>query len=160
MKIEKGNDPNNLEIIITRDFSAPRELVFDAFTVPSMVQSWQVGETGHSMPTCEIDLRVGGKWRFIWRLPDGSKMGAGGKYVEIKRPERVVHTELFDEDWTGGESLVAMYFTETSRGTRLMMIIRYATTAARDAALKSPMAEGMEAGYLRLDDIINTHRVS
>lgn len=155
MKIEKGNDPDNLEIIITRDFSAPREMVFDAFTVPEMVQKWQVGPEGHTMPICEIDLQVGGKWRFVWSLPDGKKMGAGGQYRVIKRPELIVHSELFDEDWTGGESLVTMNFTETSNGTQLVMTIRYASTEARDGALKSPMSEGMEAGYQRLDSVLN-----
>ena len=154
MKIEKGNDPDSLEIIITRDFSAPRELVFDAFTVPEMVQQWQLGQEGHTMPTCEIDLQVGGKWRFVWGFPDGSTMGAGGQYREIRRPERVVHSELFDEDWTGGESLVTMSFTETPNGTQLVMTIRYASTEARDGALNSQMSEGMEAGYQRLDSIL------
>ena len=113
MKIEKGDDPNNLEIVITRDFNAPREMVFDACTTPSAINKWQVGPEGHTMPVCEIDLRVGGKWRFVWRMPDGSEMGAGGVYQEVNRPVRIVHTELFDEDWTGSESVVSSEFKDT-----------------------------------------------
>lgn len=126
MKIEKGNDTENLEIIITRDFNAPRELVFDACVTPDAIQIWQVGPEGHTMPVCEVDFRVGGKWRFVWVMPDGSEMGAGGEYREIDRPFKIVHTELFDEDWTGGESVVTSEFHEIATGTRLVMTIRYA----------------------------------
>ncbi len=155
MKIEKGDDPNNLEIVITRDFNAPREMVFDACTTPSAINKWQVGTEGHTMPVCEIDLRVGGKWRFVWRMPDGSEMGAGGVYQEVNRPVRIVHSELFDEDWTGGESVVTSEFKDTPFGTTLVMTIKYASTEARDGALTSPMSEGMEAGYRKLDSFLS-----
>ncbi len=151
MEIRKGEAASDRDIVISRRFGARRELVFDAFTVPEMVQQWMLGPPGHTMPVCEIDLKVGGAWRYVWRLPDGSEMAAGGRYVEIIRPERIVHTELFDEDWTGGETLVTTLFSEVEGVTQITMTIRYASTEARDAALNSPMSEGMESGYQRLD---------
>lgn len=72
MKISKGADASNRVLVITRRFNAPRELVFDAFTQPASVKQWMLGPPGHSMPICEIDLRVGGLWRYVWRLEDES----------------------------------------------------------------------------------------
>lgn len=154
MKINKGTDPTGREIVIVRDFDAPRTLVFNAFTDPKMVQQWMLGQPGHTMPVCEIDLQVGGTWRYVWRFPDGTEMGVGGSYRKIERAKRTVHTEQFDEDWTDGETIVTTEFADHEGGTRMTMTIRYASTAARDAAFDSPMAEGIEAGYQRLDAVL------
>jgi uncharacterized protein YndB with AHSA1/START domain len=104
--------PGDREVVVTRVFDAPRELVFDAFTKPELVKRWLLGPPGISMPVCDIDLRVGGRFRYVWRLPNGNDMGMGGVFREIVRPERLVHTELFDEDWTGGETLTTTTFAE------------------------------------------------
>jgi len=88
----------NREIVMTRDFDGPRALVFDALTKPALVQRWLLGPSGWSMPVCEIDLQVGGRFRFVWRHRDGREMGMGGVYREVAPPERLIHTELFDED--------------------------------------------------------------
>ena len=99
------NNPGNLklttrgdrEIVITRAFDAPRKLVFDALTKPELIKQWLLGPDGWSMPVCEIDLKVGGKYRYVWRRDkDGTEMGMGGVYREIVAPERVVATEKFD----------------------------------------------------------------
>src|SRR5687768_6077484 len=91
------------EIVITRSFDAPRGLVFDAFTKPELVKQWLLGPDGWSMPVCEIDLKVGGAYRYVWRRDaDGSEMGMGGVYREIVPNERIVATEKFDQAWYPG----------------------------------------------------------
>src|SRR5881628_2069514 len=88
--------PTDRQILIARDFKAPRQLVFDAFTKPELVRRWLLGPSGWSMPVCEIDLRVGGKYRYVWRNDsDGTEMGMGGVYCDIVVPERLVTTERF-----------------------------------------------------------------
>src|SRR2546430_10512054 len=96
------------ELVMTRVFDAPCQLVFDAHTKPELVKRWLLGPPGWSMPVCEIDLRVGGKYRFVWRHDrNGTEMGMGGVYREIKAPERIVSTEKFDEAWDPGEGVGA-----------------------------------------------------
>ncbi len=148
--------PSDREIRITRVFKAPRHMVFDAHTKPELVRRWLFGPEGWSFTVCEIDLRVGGKYRFVWRNVDGEEMGMGGTYREVVRPERLVTTELFDEDWTGGETVNATVLTEHEGGTLLTSTILYSSKEARDGALQSGMDEGMEAGYARLDAIFLT----
>jgi uncharacterized protein YndB with AHSA1/START domain len=129
-------------------------MVFDAHTNPDLVQRWLLGPPGWTMPVCEIDLRVGGKYRYVWQNADGRQMGVRGTFTEIARPSRIVITQLFDEDWTGGETIVITEFVEQNGKTRLTTTIRYASREVRDAALKTGMAKGMEAGYERLDDLL------
>jgi uncharacterized protein YndB with AHSA1/START domain len=89
--------PSDREILITRDFNAPRALVFDCMSKPELVRRWLLGPPGWTMPVCEIDHRVGGRYRYVWRnQTDGREMGMGGVYREIVPPEKVVQTELFD----------------------------------------------------------------
>ena len=143
--------PGDREIVITREFDAPRDLVFDAMSKADLLKRWFSGPPGWSLAVCEVDFRVGGRYRYVWRAPDGSEMGMGGVYREIVRPERIVHTELFDQDWTGGETVGTAVFAESAGRTTLTTTVVYATREARDGALKSGMAEGMEAGYQSLD---------
>jgi uncharacterized protein YndB with AHSA1/START domain len=158
--------PNRLEIaasgerdaVVTRTFDAPRQLLWDCHTKPDLMKRWLYGPDGWSLPECDIDLRVGGRYRYLWRHRDGREMAMGGVFRELVAPARIVHTELFDEDWTGGETTVTTTFTERAGKTTLHMIIHYASAAARDAALATPMADGMEAGYQRLDAIFATAR--
>jgi uncharacterized protein YndB with AHSA1/START domain len=146
--------PTDREIVMTRDFNAPRHLVFDAHTKPELVRRWLFGPEGWSFTVCDIDLRVGGKYRFEWRNDDGREMGMGGTYREVVRPERLISTELFDEDWTGGETLNTMVLTEREGRITLTTTALYSSREARDGALQSGMDEGMEAGYRRLDSIL------
>src|SRR5882724_8242512 len=92
--------PSDREIVMTRDFSAPPHLVFDAYTKPELLKKWLLGPPGWTMPVCEIDLRVDGRYRYVWRNSDGTEMGMGGVFREIVQPGRGVCTQLFDEDWT------------------------------------------------------------
>lgn len=150
----KVTTPSERAIEMTRVFDAPRGLVFDAWTKPELVQRWLLGPPGWTMPVCEIDLRVGGRYRFVWRGPDGTEMGMGGEYREIARPERIVTTELFDQDWTGGETVGTLLLVERDGKTTVTNTILYSSQEARDAALKTGMAEGVAAGYDRLDDLL------
>jgi len=145
--------PTDREIVMTRVFNAPRKLVFDAWTKPELVKRWLLGPPGWTMPVCEIDLRVGGKYRFEWLGQDGTVMGMGGVYREIVIPERIVNTQLFDQDWTGGETLGTLLFVERDGKTTLTNKVLYSSREARDGALKTDMAEGVEAGYARLDEM-------
>lgn len=150
----KVSTPGDREILITRSFDAPRTLVFDCHSKPEFVRRWLLGPPGWTMPVCEIDFRVGGRYRYVWRHGDGREMGMGGEFRDIARPERIVHTELFDQDWTGGETLATTVFTETGGKTHMAITIVYASRQARDGALKSGMTDGMEAGYARLDVLL------
>jgi uncharacterized protein YndB with AHSA1/START domain len=142
-------------IMITRVFDAPRALVFDAYTKPDLVKRWLLGPPGWTMPICEIDLKVGGRFRYVWRNDvKGTDMGVGGAYREIAPPERIVHTELFDEDWTGGETLVTTLFTEQRGKTTVTMTVLYVSSEARDAALGTGMTKGMAQSYDRLDELL------
>ena len=85
--------PSDLEIEVTRVVDAPRELVFDAWTKPEHITHWMLGPDGWTMPVCEIDLRVGGAWHFVWRRADGGEMEMRGEYREVAPPERLVSTE-------------------------------------------------------------------
>src|SRR5260370_18258160 len=97
--------PSDRELVMTREFAAARGMVFDALTKPELVQRWLLGPPGWTMPVCEIDLRVGGKYRYVWRNAEGREMGMGGTFTEMVRPSRLVATESYDDHWTGGETL-------------------------------------------------------
>ena len=148
--------PNALEAVITRSFNAPRARVWDCHTRPELVARWLLGPVGWSMPVCEIDLRVGGAFRYVWRHEKGREMGMGGTFLEVVPPERLVQTELFDEDWTGGETIVTQIFTERDGVTTLTMTTRYSSERARDAALATGMTGGMETSYARLDAMLSS----
>ena len=141
------------QIEILRAFAAPPEAVFRAFTSPEMVTRW-MGVPDWPMTRCEMDLRVGGAIRYEFTGPEGQIMGVSGTFTEIDPPRRLVHSELFDEDWTGGEVTVETVFTAAGPGTETRMVLTYSSTEARDSVLASPMAEGMETGYARLDALL------
>jgi uncharacterized protein YndB with AHSA1/START domain len=146
--------PSDREVMITREFDAPRELVFDCHTKPELVRRWLLGPPGWTMPVCDIELKVGGRYRYVWRGPNGEEMGMGGTFREIVRPERLASTELFDEDWTGGETQVRTEFSERGGRTTSTVTVVYASKEAREGALATGMTDGMEAGYQRLDELL------
>ena len=135
------------EVRATRLFDAPRATVFTALTTPHLLKRWMHGPDGWRLEVCEVDLRVGGALRYVWRKADGREMGMSGTFVEIAAPERIVHTERFDEDWTGGETVVTSELREHHGSTTLTVTIRFSSPAARDAAMTTGFAGGMEAGY-------------
>ena len=143
------------EIVMTRTLNAPRPLVFDAFTKPELVKRWLLGPDGWSMPVCEIDLRVGGSYRYVWRRDrDGTEMGMGGVYREIVAPERIVSTEKFDESWYPGEAVGTLVLVEQGGKTTVTQTVLYESRDARDGVLKSPMESGVAAGYDRLEKLL------
>ncbi len=140
------------EIVVTRVFDASRRLVFEAYTKPELIMKWLLGPDGWSMPICEIDLREGGKYRYVWRNDaDGREMGIGGVYREVVPPERIVATEVFDEAWYPGEAMDTIVLVEKAGQTTLTQTILYNSRETRDAVLKSPMQTGMAASYDRLE---------
>ena len=151
----KLTTPSDREIAMTRVFDAPRQLVFDAHTKPDLVRQWLLGPPGWSMPVCEMDVRVGGKYRWVWRHDrNGTEMGMGGVYREIVVPERLVTTERFDEAWYPGEALNTLVLVEKGGRTTLTQTMRYESREARDAVLKSGMEKGVAASYDRLADLL------
>ena len=143
------------EIVMTRVFDAPRRLVFEALTKPELVKQWLLGPPGWTMPVCEIDLRVGGAYRYVWRRDsDGTQMGMGGVYREIVAPERLVATERFDEAWYPGEAVGTLVLVEQGGKTTLTQTELHQSREARDAVLKSGMEQGVAASYDRLEQLL------
>jgi uncharacterized protein YndB with AHSA1/START domain len=149
--------PSEREIAMTRVFNAPKRLVFDALTKPELVKQWLLGPPGWSMPVCEIDLRVGGAYRFVWRNDAGGKevnMGISGAFREIVVPERFVATEKFDDAWYEGEAITTNQLVEDGGKTTLTLTILYESREIRDRVLKTPMEEGVGASYDRLAALV------
>ena len=154
--------PDEREIVLRREFDAPRTLVFDAFTRAELVRRWLLGPPGHEMPVCEMDLRPGGAYRYVWRnVETGSEMTSYGEFREIVPPARIVHTERFEMTGMeqvdmGDESIITTVFTEDAGTTTVTMTCRYPSRDVRDGVLASGMAEGVEASYARLDELLTT----
>ncbi|XDD52151.1 SRPBCC family protein [Leptospira sp. WS92.C1] len=148
------------EIIMSREFNAGRSLVYDAFTKPELLKRWLLGPDGWSLDVCEIDLKVGGKFRYVWHHKDGRSMGMGGEYRELQTPEKIVNTELFDEAWYSGESIITTVFSETNGKTLVVATMLYDSLEARDSVVHSPMEKGMNTSYGRLDRLLESTPVS
>ncbi|WP_156460397.1 SRPBCC family protein [Devosia sp. Root635] len=146
--------PEDTQIVITRQFDAPRHLVFACYTQPALIRRWLNGADGWVMTVCEFDAKVGGKYRYEWKAPSGYVMGMGGVVREIEPVERLVSAEVFDDDWTGGEAVSSLEFTEEGERTTLVNTITYSSKEARDGALATPMAEGMEFGFSKMDEVL------
>lgn len=140
--------PSDREIAATRIFDAPRRLVYEAHTNPKHLPNWMLGPEGWTMPVCEIDLRPGGTWHFVWRKADGSEMAMRGTYKEVVPPEKVVTTESWGGDWP--ETINTLTLTEKDGKTILTSTILYPSKDARDAALKTGMKQGMNVSFDRL----------
>ncbi|MFN7998527.1 MAG: SRPBCC family protein [Bryobacteraceae bacterium] len=149
----KVTTPSDQEIRMTRLFDAPRQLVFEAMTKPEHVKQWwgRLGD-GYSVPVCEIDLRVGGAWRFVNRHPKG-EVTFYGEYREVSPPSRLVFTEIY-APYPDSESVVTAEFTEEESKTRLTATVRYPSLQVRDAVIASGMAGGAGISYDRLEDLV------
>jgi uncharacterized protein YndB with AHSA1/START domain len=144
--------PTDREIVMTRQFDASRQMVFEAHTKPELVKRWLLGPPGWTMPLCEIDLRVGGTYRYEWRHPERPGFGTGGVYREIAAPDRIVQTELMDG--AAAEMLVTLVLTERGGKTTLSQTMLLPSREARDMVLKTGMAKGVEASYANLDEVL------
>jgi uncharacterized protein YndB with AHSA1/START domain len=150
--------PSDREIRLARVFDAPRRLVFDALTRPELLKRWHYGPDGWSLAVCEIDLRVGGAIRFVWRHSGGREMGMTGAYREIVAPERLVTTEVFDDDWTGGETVTTTVLTEDAKRTTFVATVLYQSPQAREKARSFNWEDGAAAGYDRLAEVLAEER--
>jgi uncharacterized protein YndB with AHSA1/START domain len=147
--------PSDREIAMTRVFSAPRQLVFEALTRPELVSQWLLGPPGWTMPVCEIDLRVGGKYRYVWRNQNGKEMASGGEFQEIAPPERLVASERFEDPWYPGEGVATWLLTEAGGETTLTLTMLYDSQQTRDMALKSGMEKGVAISFDRLEELVS-----
>jgi uncharacterized protein YndB with AHSA1/START domain len=143
--------PSDREVMMTRVFDAPRQLVFEALTNPELLTRW-FGPHGWTLTTCEVDLRVGGAWRYVLQGPDDRSMGMGGVFREITPGEGTVHTEAFDD--YPGESVVTITLTEEGGRTTLTGTVLCESREVRDAVLASGMEHGAAETYDRLADLL------
>jgi len=142
------------EIVMTRDFDAPRRLVFDALTKPELLKRWLGVFGGRELAVCEVDLKVGGTYRYVWRQSsDGREVGVRGVYREIVPQERLVCTELFDEAWYPGEAVITTTLAEQGGRTTLTVTLLYESREARDAVLKNA-ERGFTASYNKLAELL------
>ena len=145
--------PSDCEIRITRQFNAPRQMVWNAHTKPELLKRWLLGPPGWEMPVCDIDLREGGKYRYEWHRDGKMAMALSGIYRIVDAPAHLADTQMFDDNWTQGPADTDITLVEKDGKTLMTMGIKYASQEARDLALSSPMMEGMEAGYVRLEGL-------
>ncbi len=147
--------PSDREIAMTRAFNAPRAMVFDAWTTPELVRRWLGAFGDWAMPVCDIDLRVGGTYRYVWRNTETDmEMGMGGVYREIVVPERIVATEKYDDPWYEGDAVSMVTLTEEDGRTTLVQTVTYASKEVRDAVLQSPMETGVAMRYDMLEELL------
>lgn len=147
--------PSDFEVAATRSFDAPRPLVWEVWTNPEHIRNWMLGPEGWTMPVCEMDLRPGGEWRYVWRRSDGTEMEMTGSYLEIVPPERLVSTERWGDPWP--ESTNTTVFTEEGENRTLTVsTVRYPSKEARDAAMETGMEDGWAVSYDRLEEYLRT----
>lgn len=146
--------PTDTTIVMTREFRAPRRLVWDAMTRPELMRQWLFSPPGWTMVRCEGDVRVGGKYRWEWSDGEANPaLSIHGEYTEVRPPARLVHTETMEMSRCGpcGTLVAELDLTEDEGVTRMRMTLTFDTREARDGALQSGMEHGMEAGYRTLD---------
>ena len=152
--------PSDREVQVTRSFRAPSTLVYRAYTEPDLVKRWLLGPPGWSMPICEMDVRVGGRYRWRWRSDkDGAEFGFAGTFRELQPGAKIVHTERYDPGTTGdgasgNEALVTVTFDEDNGVTTVTSLIDFGSKEARDAAVATGMTDGMEQSYQLLDRVL------
>jgi uncharacterized protein YndB with AHSA1/START domain len=149
--------PTDEEILITREFDAPPSLVYRAWTEPELVRRWW--SPRGEMTVCEIDLRVGGAWRYVLALRDGTEVAFNGEFREIVPDERLVHTEIYEDAPVQGEPPINIVtFDESDEGTRLEILVQCGSKEVRDTIATSGMEEGMQEQMVQLDELLVTLR--
>lgn len=151
--------PSDHEVKVVRSFKAPRDLVYKAYTTPELVKRWLLGPPGWSMPVCEMDMRVGGAFKWRWRsTEDGKEFGFHGVFSEVNAPAKLAHTEYYDAGDVGGDmgdaALVTVEFVEAKGFTTVTTVMDFKTKQACDAAVSTGMTDGMEQSYQQLDELI------
>lgn len=148
-KVEVTSAKDGVLEMVT-DIAAPRELVFRGLTEPALIRQWLLGPDGWDMPICEVDLRVGGEYRYGWSHPDHPSFGMNGVYQEIEPPERIVHTEVYEDS----EALITTVLSEQEGKTRLAMTMVFPSQEALEGALATGMTTGMTRSYERLQELL------
>ncbi len=160
LKPAQVSTPSDREVQVKRSFDAPARLLWRAYTESDLMRRWLCGLPGWSMPVCEMDVRVGGKYRWRWRNEEaGQEFGFSGEFQEVALNTRLVHTQSFDsgdlnESMGQDPSVVAVAFGETNGITMVTTTIRFASKADRDAAVSTGMTDGMEVNYQQLDGVL------
>ena len=144
--------PTDEQILITREFDAPPRLVYKAWTTPELVKRWWTGR-GDELTVCEIDLRVGGAWRYVMIAHGDMEVGFHGEYREIVPDERHVTTEVY-EGMPDGEALDTMTFTEIDGRTRIEILVDHQTPEHRDAHVNSGMEDGLQDALDLIEDVV------
>jgi uncharacterized protein YndB with AHSA1/START domain len=148
----KITTPTDCEVVLSRVFDAPSDLVFNALTQPELLPRWY-GPAGWTLEVCDIDLQVGGKWRFVLRRPDGKRIGQRGVYREIVPGQRLVNTESW-EDWDPGETLVTTILAEENGRTRYTSTILFPSLEVRDIVVKGGLEDSAAESYDRLEELM------
>jgi uncharacterized protein YndB with AHSA1/START domain len=151
--------PSEREVKTVRSFKAPRDLVYKAYTTPELVKRWLGAQPGWTMPICEMDVRVGGKYRWRWRSNDeGKEFGFHGEFKEVNAPAKLVHSEYFDPGDVGGDmgegAIITLEFSEDKGITTITSLMDFGNKRARDAAFATGMTDGMEQSYQLLDGVL------
>lgn len=160
MKPAEASLPSDTEVLVKRSFDAPIKLVWRAYMEPDLLRRWCSGMPGWSMPVCEMDMRVGGMYRWRWRNDEnGQEFGFTGEVLEVVPHARLVHTQSYDPGdlgySMGGEpSIVSVTFQEADGVTNVATTIKYASQADRDEAFATGMTDGMEMSYKQLDAVL------
>jgi uncharacterized protein YndB with AHSA1/START domain len=163
--------PNDREVVVTREFDATAQLVWDAHTKPELLKQWLLGPPGWSMPYCAVDLRVGGKYRYVWRNDEnGAEFGSYGEHLEVTPVERIVTTERMDgldgqpidherPVEAGEPSVNTLTLAERNGRTTLTIAQVFPSKEIRDMAVGSGMTDGMAISYDNLDAVLDGQKV-
>ena len=152
--------PSDREVKVVRSFNAPRALVYRAHTEPALVKRWMLGPPGWTMPVCEMDVRVGGKYRWRWRGDEGGQeFGFHGEFREVEPGVKLVHTESFDPgtmggEHSGGEALITTFFDEKDGVATVTTVMDFGSQESRDKAMATGMTGGMEQSFQLLDRLL------
>ena len=143
----KVTTPDDVTIVVERSFDAPRPRVWDAWTKPELLKRWLLGPDGWILDVCDVDLRPGGRFRWVWKKEsNGTSMGLSGEYREVVAPARLVNTEDFDDRWYPGDALITLELSESGGRTHARSTWRYDSTEARDIVLETAIS-GVEISY-------------
>lgn len=153
--------PSDREVRVTRQFNTSRQLVYDAHTKPELVRRWQTGYPGWEMSVCDMDVRVGGKYRWQWKnREDGKQFGFYGAFTDVNAPSRLVHDQYFDPGEmeysmpVGDPCIVSLSLSEQNGVTTLVCTLKFVSKQARDEAIATGMTDGMEYSYAQLDGVV------
>ena len=148
--------PSDTQILITREFDAPKHLVYQAWTTPELIKRWWSGDRGE-VTIAEVDLRVGGGWRYVMTANGGFEVAFHGEYLEIVPNERIVSTEVF-EGFPDAGAVDTFTFTEKDGRTTLAILVQHETKEHRDAHINSGMEEGMQESMAALEQVAQSLR--